>query len=104
MPDLKLDLKNPGSIRLMELDTSTLFLPFGRPIADYLRGTAGNRNGTQALLKQGAIDFSPVIRWSELTSSRLRTTGFGDLEREAMDEPAAVDPDPGVADFLPFTQ
>src|SRR4051794_20769847 len=102
MPDLKLDLKNPGSIRLMELDTSTLFLPFGRPIADYLRGAAGNQNGTRVLLKQVALDFSPVIRWSEFTSLRLRTTGFGELEREALHQPAQADP--GVADFLPFAQ
>src|SRR5256884_7813031 len=103
MPDLKLDLKNPGSIQLMELDTSTLFLPFGRPIADYLRGVAGNQNGTPALLKQGAIDFSPVIRWSELTSSRLRTTGVGELEREGFEQPAAA-ADPGGAGFLAFDQ
>src|SRR5882724_13635658 len=105
MPELKPDLKTPGAIRLMDLDTSTLFLPFGRPIADYLRGAEGNQNGTRALLKQGSIDFSPAIRWSEFTSSGLGTTGFGELEREALEESAAaVEADPGRADFLPFTQ
>src|SRR5712671_4319197 len=92
MPDLKLDLKNPATTRLMELDTSTLFLPFGRPIADYLGGQAGSQNGTRAELKQGAIDFSPLVRW----------TGFGELEQEGLTPAAATaEPaDPGVADFL----
>src|SRR5713101_6853114 len=99
MPDLKLDLKNPATIRLMELDTSTLFLPFGRPVADYLRGQAGNQNGTRAVLKQGAIDFSPLVRWSEFMSPRLRTTGFGELEQEGLAAAAAEPADPGAADF-----
>jgi len=105
MPDSKLDLKNAGSIRLMELDTSTLFVPYGRPISEYLLGIIGNQNGTKALLNQTAIDFSPAIRWKDSTSSRLRTTGFGELEREGLVEsaaPAAEPPDPAVADFLPF--
>jgi hypothetical protein len=111
MPELKLDFKNLGAIRLMPLDTANLFLPFGRPIADYLRGLAGNQNGTRALLKQGYIDFLPQIRWTESTSRMLRTTGFGELEREGVVESAGVaalasavaePPDPAVADFLPF--
>src|SRR5215813_10828814 len=108
MTDSKLDLKNAGSIRLMELDTSTLFLPYGRPITEYLQGVVGNQNGTKALLKQGAIDFSPAIRWKECVSSHLRTTGFGELEREGLIESTASaaavaePPDPAVADFLPF--
>ncbi len=101
MPELKPDLKTPGAIRLMELDTSTLFLPFGRPIADYLRGQAVN--GTRAALKQNAIDFLPLVRWTKTTSSQLRTTGFGELEQEAL-IPAAEPADPGVADFLAFEQ
>src|SRR5437879_1321252 len=106
MTDAKLDLKNPGSIRLMELDTSTLFLPYGRPITEYLQGVVGNQNGTKVLLKQGAIDFSPAIRWKDCASS-LRTTGFGESEREGLIESttaaaAPEQPDPAVADFLPF--
>src|SRR5262249_49964585 len=106
MTETKLDLKNAGSIRLMELDTSSLFLPYGRPITEYLQGVVGSQNGTKALLKQGAIDFSPAIRWKDCASSRLRTTGFGELEREGLVESTAPDvaepPDPAVADFLPF--
>src|SRR5882724_615978 len=104
MTDSKLDLKNPGSIRLMELDTSTLFLPYGRPITEYLQGVVGNQNGSKTLLKQGAIDFSPAIRWKDCASSHLRTTGFGELEREGLIESAAPaePPDPAVADFLAF--
>src|SRR5262245_56235391 len=104
MTDSKLDLKNAGSIRLMELDTSTLFLPYGRPITEYLQGVVGNQNGTRTLLKQAAIDFSPAIRWQECASSRLRTTGFGEMERGGLVESttAAEPPDPAVADFLPF--
>src|SRR5260370_333688 len=101
MSELKPGLKTPGAIRLMELDTSTLFLPFGRPVADYLRGQAVN--GTRAALKQGAIDFVPLVRWTKTTSSQLRTTGFGELEQEAL-IPAAEPADPGVADFLAFEQ
>jgi hypothetical protein len=107
MPELKLDFKNVGGIRLMPLDTSSLFLPFGRPIADYVRGLAGNQNGTRTLLKQGSIEFLPRIRWTESTSGMLRTTGFGGSEREGIVEStttAVAEPaDPGVADFLPFT-
>jgi hypothetical protein len=45
MPELKLDFKNLGAIRLMPLDTTSMFLPFGRPIADYLgRGGKPERN------------------------------------------------------------
>jgi hypothetical protein len=83
----------------------------------------GNQNGSRALLKQGAIDFSPAIRWKDCASSRLRTTGFGELEREGLIESTksestksestksessasaaavAEPPDPEVADFLPF--
>jgi hypothetical protein len=105
MPELKLDFKNLGAIRLMPLDTASLFLPFGRPIADYVRGLAGNQNGTRALLKQGSIEFLPRIQWTESTSRKLRTTGFGELEREGVVESAAVSTeprDPGVADFLAF--
>src|SRR6476660_2062439 len=102
MPDSKLDLKNLGTVRLMEIDTSTLFLPYGRPITDYLLGAAGNQNGTRALLKQGAIDFSPAILWSDFTASRLRTTGFGELEREGLIPSAPAPAEPAVADFLPF--
>src|SRR6266850_739486 len=104
MTDAKLDLKNAGSIRLMELDTSTLFLPYGRPITEYLKGVVGNQNGSKALLKQGPIDFSPAIRWKNCASSHLRTTGFGELERERPIESAAPaeTPDPAVAGFLPF--
>jgi hypothetical protein len=105
MPELKLDFKNLGAIHLMPLDTTSLFLPFGRPIADYVRGLAGNQNGTRTLLKQGSIEFLPRIRWTESTSGMLRTTGFGELERVGIVESAAAPaapPDPGVADFLPF--
>src|SRR6266404_5850781 len=111
MTDAKLDLKNAGSIRLMELDTSTLFLPYGRPITEYLQGVVGNQNGSRVLLKQGAIDFSPAIRWKDCASSRLRTTGFGELEREGLIESSLIEstaaavaeaPDPEAADFLPF--
>src|SRR5947208_10277209 len=106
MTDAKLDLKNPGSIRLMELDTSTLFLPYGRPITEYLQGAVGNQTGTTVLLKQGAIDFSPAIRWKDCASS-LRTTGFVDLDREGLIESttaaAAPDqPDPAVAATRPL--
>src|SRR5215467_12457450 len=105
MPDLKLDYKNLGSIHLMPLDTSGLFLPFGRPIAEYLKGQVGNQNGSRILSRPGPIDFSPLIRWTESTAAGMRTTGFGELEREGLAEteaPAAATapPDPGVADFL----
>ena len=76
MPELKLDFKKLGGIRLMPLDTTSMFLPFGRPIADYVRGLAGNQNGTRALLKQGSIEFLPRIRWTESRARMLRTTGF----------------------------
>src|SRR6266550_2761081 len=105
MPELKLDFKNLGAIRLMPLDTTSMFLPFGRPIADYVRGVAGNQNGTRALLKQGSIEFLPRIRWTESTARMLRTTGFAEVEREGTVESAAgpaAPPDPAVADFLPF--
>src|SRR5437867_10106642 len=103
MPDSKLDLKPPGSIRLMDLDTSTLFVPFGRPITEYLLGVVGNQNGTKLLLKQGAIDFAPAIRWKDSTAGRLSTTGFDQIEGEGLIESAAAEPaDPAVADFLPF--
>ena len=105
MPELKIDFKNLGAIRLMPLDTTDMFLPFGRPIGDYLRGLAGNQNGTRALLKQGSIEFLPRIGWTEGASGVLRTTGFGELEREGMveSEGGPAEPaDPGMADFLPF--
>src|SRR5262245_256544 len=105
MPDSKLDLKNPGSIRLMALDTSSLFLPFGHPVTDYLRGAAGSQNGTKAPLQQGPIAFSPDIRWNESISTLLRTTGFGEQEREGLAErstAAAETSEPAVADFLAF--
>src|SRR4029077_19174632 len=104
MPELKLDFKNLGAIRLMPLDTTGMFLPFGRPIADYVRGLAGNQNGTRTLLKQGSIEFLPRIRWTEFTGRMLRTTGFAEVETEAIMEPApgpATPRDPAVADFLP---
>src|SRR5260370_17861472 len=91
MTDTKLELKEAGSIRLMELDTSTLFLPYGRPITEYLQGVVGNQNGSRVLLKQGAIDFSPAIRWKDCASSRLRTTGFGELEREGLIESTLIE-------------
>src|SRR5262245_25571741 len=105
MPELKLDLKNPGSIRLMQLDSSTLFVPYGRPVTEYLRGTIGNQNGSKALLNRIAIDFSPAICWKNSTSLKLRTTGFGELEQEGLVEsaaPPAEPPEPAVAEFLPF--
>src|ERR1700722_8179238 len=113
MPDLKLDFKNLGAINLMPLDTPSLFLPFGRPIADYVRGLAENQNGTRELLKQGSIEFLPQIRWTESISRMLVATGFSEVEKEGIVESAAVSaklpakspaksPDPAVADFLPF--
>src|SRR6185369_11139729 len=105
MPDSKIDLKNAGSLRLMDLDTSTLFVPYGRPINEYLLGIIGNQNGTKALLNQAAMDFSPEVHWRNSTSSTLRTTGFGELEPERSVEaaaPAAERCDPAAADFLPF--
>ena len=60
MSDTKLKLKDLGTIHLMALDSTSLFLPFGRPISEYLRGEAGNQNGSRAFLNRGAIDFSPV--------------------------------------------
>ena len=109
MPELKLDFKNLGAIRLMPLDTTSMFLPFGRPIADYVRGAAGNQNGTRTLLKPGSIEFLPRIRWTESTARMLRTTGFAEVEVEAKTEEIvelAAGPaeprDPAVADFLPF--
>lgn len=112
MPDLKIDFKNLGTIRFMPLDTSSLFLPFGRPVADYLRGAVESQNGARAVLRPGAIDFAPAIRWTASTASGLRTTGFGELEREGWVDPAgpaapaepARPADPGVADFLPLAQ
>src|SRR5260370_39784635 len=104
MPELKLAFKPLGAIRLMPLDTSGLFLPFGRPVADYVRGL-GHQNGTRALVKQGSIEFLPRIRWTESTSGMLRATGFAELEREGILESAsapAESADPAAADFLPF--
>src|SRR5205807_3055055 len=98
MPELKLDLKTLGSIRLMPLETSALFLPFGRPVADYLRELAGNQNGTRELLKQDPVDFSTAVLWTKSISSLLRTTGFGDLEPEGLAQIAAERPVPAVAD------
>src|SRR5436305_884932 len=100
MPELKLDFKNLGAIRLMPLDSTSLFLPFGRPIADYVKGVAGNQNGTHALLKQSSIEFLPQIRWTESMSRTLRTTGFAEVKIEAIVETAAAPtqaPDPAVA-------
>src|SRR6266487_3646673 len=105
MPELKIKLKDPGAIHLMALDTSSEFLPFGRPVSEYLRGTEGNQNGSRALLNQGPIPFSPAIRWNESIGALLRTTGFGGSEQEEIAEPVtapAESPDPAVADFLPF--
>ncbi|HTM50391.1 MAG TPA: hypothetical protein VL285_16975 [Bryobacteraceae bacterium] len=94
-----MDLKNLGSVRLMEIDTSTLFLPFGRPVSDYLLGAAGPQNGQRTLLKPVPADFSPAVRWTNSTAACLRTTGFGELEREGLSLPPAT-ADPAVADFL----
>ena len=105
MPESRLDLNKLGAIRLMPLDTTSMFLPFGCPIADYVRGVAGNQNGTRALLRQGSIEFLPRVRWTESTARMLRTTGFADLATEEPLESAAksaAPPDPVVADFLPF--
>src|SRR5260370_39980159 len=91
----------------MPLDPTNMFLPFGRPIADYVRGVAGNQNGTRALLKQDSIEFLPRIEWTASIARLLRTTGFSEVEveREGIAEAAAgpaEPPDPLVADFLPF--
>src|SRR5262245_52114861 len=104
MPETKMNLKDLGPIHLMTLETSSLFLPFGSPATDYLKGAVGNQNGTRRLLKQHPIDFSPALRWSNSMASCLRTTGFGALEREGLVHSAgpAEPADPGVADFLPF--
>src|SRR3954452_19284359 len=106
MPESKLKLKDPGTIHLMALDTSSLFLPFGLPLADYLRGTAANQNGSRALLRQNPIDFEPAIRWNESIAVLLRTTGFGELEREGLTAPSKIittaAAEPAVPGFLPF--
>src|SRR5260370_7470420 len=94
MPDLKLDQKSRGSIRLMALDTSTLFLPVGSPVADYLQGLVGNQNGTRALLKPSPIDFAPKIRWTQSTASVLCTTGFCEPVQKVAPPPAQTVPHP----------
>src|SRR3954469_310469 len=102
MPETKLKLKDPGTIHLMALDTSSLFLPFGQPITDYLRGSAGNQNGSRALLKQGAIAFEPALRWNDSITALLRTTGFGDWKQEGLaqlSKAVAEPPDPAVPGF-----
>src|SRR6185295_299440 len=95
MSDTKLKLKDLGTIHLMALDTTSLFLPFGRPISDYLRGEAGTQNGSRVFLNRGAIDFSPVIRWEESIACLLQTTGFGELEREGLVE-SETEPEPAA--------
>jgi len=103
MSDTKLKLKDLGTIHLMALDTTSLFLPFGRPISDYLRGGAGTQNGSRAFLKRCAVDFSPVVRWDESIAALLQTTGFGELERDGMAESELAPPaasDPAMAGFL----
>ena len=90
----------------MALDTSSLFLPFGLPLADYLRGAAANQNGARALLRPAAIDFTPAVRWNDSIAALLRTTGFGELERDGLTPSVRVAPpepaDPAVPGFLPF--
>jgi len=103
MSDTKLKLKDLGTIHLMALDGTSLFLPFGRPISEYLLGNAGTQNGSRVFLNRGAIDFPAVVRWEESIASLLQTTGFGELERAGLVEPEpapAAEPDPGMADFL----
>lgn len=107
MPETKIKIKDTGTIHLMALDTSSEFLPFGSPIADYLRGVAGNQNGSRALLKQVAVDFSPAVRWTASIASMLRTTGFSELERDGTAAPTqapAREAEPGIADFLPLRE
>src|SRR5579872_4125911 len=103
MPELKIDQKIQGQIRMMPLDTSSLFLPFGRPVTEYLLGEVGSQNGTRVLLRQAPLEFPPTIRWTASTARSLRTTGFGDVERDWFVESAIVaEPEPAVADFLPM--
>ncbi len=108
MPELKEDQKIQGQshrepIRqeMMPLDSSSLFLPFGCPVAEYLLGDAPNQNGTRALLRVAPIEFPPTIRWTASAARALRTTGFGERERSGIVESAIVaEPEPAVADFL----
>src|SRR5258708_28207439 len=98
MTDTKLDLKNAGSIRLMELDTSTLFLPYGRPITEYLQGVGGNQNGSRARLRQGATTFPPPIRWKTSAPPPLPPTEFADLHRKGWTKSP---PPPGAGRPIP---
>ncbi|MEO7651802.1 MAG: hypothetical protein ABIZ80_15160, partial [Bryobacteraceae bacterium] len=92
MPELKTSLKNLGPIRLLALDTSTLFLPFGRPVADYLRGGSAVTGGLEKLLRPGVLEFALEVRWSGSLAAWLRTTG--------VEGRPAEDPDFQMAGFL----
>ena len=89
-PDV--DFTKVGGIRLLPLDTASFFLPFGRPVNDYLRGTAGRDNGLRRLAEQEALDFPFEISWRMSTADRLVLDGV-DPEREARQSLA---PDAGL--------
>ncbi|MGH9660223.1 MAG: hypothetical protein ACRD96_16860, partial [Bryobacteraceae bacterium] len=93
MPETKIDFKKLGTINLLPIETSGLFLAFGRPVSDYLRGAAGNENGTRRWVKPSAVEFPTEVVWSELAAFAL------ELEDSAapVDEPAAT---PSLASLL----
>ncbi|MGH9659421.1 MAG: hypothetical protein ACRD96_12815, partial [Bryobacteraceae bacterium] len=74
--------------------TSGLFLAFGRPVSDYLRGAAGNENGTRRWVKPSAIEFPTEVVWSELAAFTLE---LEDSAAPPVAEPAGT---PSMASFL----
>lgn len=103
MPELKIDFKNLGPIRLLPIDTASLFLPFGRPVADYVSGVVGAENGLRKMSRQGAMDFPITVSWSSIEGS-LSTTGFDEESAAAADEVETIEAGgeiaPPVAGFM----
>lgn len=94
----KIDFKKLGPIRLMPLDTAALFMPFGRPVADYLRAGAGKGSG---LTRHPALEFESSVAWQESLDALVRATALA--EEEPPVQPAAPEPEPGRAGFLNAT-
>ncbi len=93
------DFTKTGAIRLLPLDTTSFFLPFGRPVIDYIRGAAGRDNGLGRLAAREAFDFPFEIGWRQSTVERLVPDGL-EPEQEQKQAAAAVEVEPEAAGFL----
>ncbi len=94
MTKLEVDFKKAGPIRLLPLDTSSLFLPFGRPVGDYIRGVAGRENGLWKLTRQEPLEFPVEILWRRMTVSGLTVSSLdqGEDEKKLAEESREIEP------------